>query len=82
MTPATYVLDSSFLIKLHRDQPIELYPTLWVRIADLLSSGEAVVPREAAREIAKKADDLNAWLRATASTLTTSAHRDPRMSRE
>lgn len=63
MTSAAYVLDSSFLIKLHREQPVELYPTLWARIADLLSSGEALVPREAAREIERKTDDLHAWLR-------------------
>ena len=58
-----YVFDSSFLIKLHRDQPMDIYVALWDRIADLLASGRAVVPREAFREIDNRDDELRVWLR-------------------
>ena len=58
-----FVLDSSFLIKLHRDQPIELYPSLWDRVSELLANGGAVIPREADREMQDKDDDLRRWLR-------------------
>lgn len=64
MTRPEYVLDASFLIKFHREQPRDLYPTLWERIANLLATGEAILPREAAREIDHKDDQLRAWLRA------------------
>ena len=63
MSEPQYVLDSSFLIKLHREQPIELYPSLWERISELLTSGEAVIPREADREMQVKDDELRRWLR-------------------
>lgn len=29
MSQVRYVLDSSCLIKLNRDQPLELYPSVW-----------------------------------------------------
>lgn len=46
MTQPTFVLDSSCLIKLHREQPLELYPSLWVRMSELLAHGDAVIPRK------------------------------------
>jgi predicted nucleic acid-binding protein len=63
VTGPRFVFDSSFLIKLHREQPAELYPSLWERLAELLAQGEAVMPREADREIQVKDDALRAWLR-------------------
>lgn len=63
MSEPGFVLDSSFLIKLHREQPIELYPSLWDRVSGLLASGEAVIPREADREMQAKDNDLRKWLR-------------------
>ncbi len=64
MTDPEYVLDSSFLIKLHREQPPDIYVSLWEAIANLLESGHAVVPREAARELERRDDDLFVWLKA------------------
>jgi len=63
LSESQFVLDSSCLIKLHRDQPIDLYPSLWERISDLLAAGEAVIPREADREMQAKDDGLRSWLR-------------------
>ncbi len=63
MRETRYVLDSSCLIKLHREQPRDLFPTLWQRLSELLASGEAVVPREADREMQVKDDELRRWLR-------------------
>lgn len=63
MTQPTFVLDSSCLIKLHREQPLELYPSLWVRMSELLAHGDAVIPREADREMQAKDDELRHWLK-------------------
>ena len=63
MSEPGFVSDSLFLIKLHRDQPIELYPSLWDRVAELLENGLAVIPQEADREIqATKDDEFRRWL--------------------
>lgn len=64
MSEARYVLDSSCLIKLHRDQPIDIYPSVWERLSELLASGDAVIPREADREMQVKDDELRRWLHA------------------
>lgn len=63
MTQPVYVLDSSFLIKLFREQPIDVYVTLWESIDALLSDGGAMVPREAYREIERRDDALHDWLK-------------------
>lgn len=73
MTEPGFVLDSSFLIKLHRDQPIELYPSLWDRVSELLASGDAVIPREADREMQAKDDELRGWLRERAAAVVESS---------
>lgn len=62
MSGVEYVLDSSCLIKLHRDQPIDIYVSLWSSLADLLADGRAVIPREAFREIERRDDELRRWL--------------------
>lgn len=42
---------------------IELYPSLWDRVSELLASGVAVIPREADREMQAKEHELRGWLR-------------------
>jgi len=56
-------VDSSIFIKLKREQPEDIYPTLWKRMADLLSSGTAVVHKEALDELDRKADGLGSWVK-------------------
>lgn len=51
------------MIRFHREQPIDLYPSLWDRLSDLLAGGRAVVPREAQRELESRDDDVQRWLR-------------------
>lgn len=73
MTQTVYVLDSSFLIKLYREQPIDVYVTLWDSIDALLSSGGAIVPREAYREIERRDDALHDWLKGRAGVVEADA---------
>jgi len=58
-----YVLDSSCLMKLNREQPVDLYPSVWERIEELTNAGRAVLPKEAKREIDKKDDALKEWVK-------------------
>lgn len=64
MSQVDFVLDSSCLIKLNRDQPIDLYPSVWERLEELSNTGRAVLPKEAERELDKKDDVLKEWVKA------------------
>lgn len=63
MSEIDYILDSSCLMKLNREQPVDLYPSVWERIDELVSAGRAVLPKEAKREIDKKDDALKEWVK-------------------
>lgn len=63
MSQVCYVLDSSCLIKLNRDQPLELYPSVWEKVDELAATGRAILPSEAKREIDHKDDALKAWVK-------------------
>ena len=41
---AQFVIDSSVLIAFERNQPRDIYPTLWDRFETFLRSGDAVIP--------------------------------------
>jgi Domain of unknown function (DUF4411) len=77
-----FVLDSSCLIKLHRDQPIELYPSLWERLSELVVSGDAVIPREADREMQARDDELRRWLRERAPAVAETSSEELEIVRE
>lgn len=63
MIGVDYVFDSSCLMKLNREQPADLYPTVWERIEELVIGGRSVLPKEAKREIDKKDDVLREWVK-------------------
>ena len=63
MKQVDYVFDSSCLIKLNREQPVDLYPSVWHQVETLTETGRAVLPREARREIDAKDDVLKAWVK-------------------
>ena len=68
---ARYVIDSSVFIVFERNQPRDIYATLWDRFATLLSSGNAVVPHEALVELERGTDDLGDWVKATGAVYDT-----------
>ena len=62
-----FVIDSSVLIAFERNQPRDIYSTLWDRFEVLLRSGDAAVPREAVTELGRGTDDLVDWVKKTGS---------------
>ena len=70
---AQFVIDSSVLIAFERNQPRDIYPTLWDRVETLLRSGDAVIPREALSELERGTDDLAGWVRETGAVCDTDA---------
>lgn len=76
MIEVDYVLDSSCLIKLNREQPPDLYPSVWKRLEALVAVGRSVLPAEAKREIDKKDDVLKAWVKSRPEVVIVETHAD------
>ena len=56
-----YVIDSSSLIELNRRYPIDVFPTLWKNVEDLINDGYLISHKEVFKEISVMDDSLNKW---------------------
>lgn len=59
-----YVFDSNIFINLQRRQPIDIYPSLWNRISELMTAGTIISSQEVYDEIMIGGDDLETWAKA------------------
>lgn len=66
MTGHTYVVDSSSLIRLHRNVPRDIFPSVWKRLSGLVASRRMVSPIEVRQEILSGDDRLSKWAAGTA----------------
>lgn len=58
---AKYVFDSNVFINLQRRQPIDIYPSLWGKIGELMENGTVISSQEVYDEIRIGGDDLQEW---------------------
>jgi len=58
-----YIIDSCSLIDLNRHNPIDLFPSLWKRIEELIKSNMLVSHVQVFNEIAQQDDKLTEWLK-------------------
>lgn len=58
---AKYVFDTNIFIILQRRQPIDIYPSLWSKIGELMADGTIISSQEVYDEIAVGGDDLEKW---------------------
>ena len=58
---AKYVFDSNIFISLQRRQPIDVYPSLWSKIGELMEEGIIISSQEVFDEISIGGDDLEKW---------------------
>lgn len=63
MTSNRYIIDTSSLIRLNRENPLDVYPSVWKRLEELTSHGRLVSPREVFNEINQNDDQLSKWTR-------------------
>jgi len=63
MTSNCYIIDTSSLIKLNRENPIDVYPSVWKKMDGLIASGRLIAPKEVLNEITKKDDQLAEWVK-------------------
>lgn len=61
---AKYVFDSNIFINLQRRQPIDIFPSLWNKIGELMSDGTIISSQEVYDEIMIGGDDLEKWAKA------------------
>lgn len=58
---AKYVFDSNIFINLQRRQPIDIYPSLWNILSELMTTGIIISSQEVLDELAVSGDDLVKW---------------------
>lgn len=56
-----YVFDSNIFISLQRRQPIDIYPSLWSKIGNLMREGTVISSQEVYDELMIGGDDLEEW---------------------
>jgi len=56
-----YVIDASSLIDLNKYNPIDVYPSVWASLGEIIKKGFLVSPKEVYKEISKKDDKLLEW---------------------
>jgi hypothetical protein len=57
-----YVVDTSFLIEIHKRYPQKLLPGIWKDLEALIKAGRIVAPEFVKREINRLDDDLKDWV--------------------
>lgn len=58
---AEYSVDTSSIIRLHRQLPRDVFPTVWDHLEGLIVAGRAFLPRDCHEELKKKDDHLQTW---------------------
>lgn len=58
---AKYVFDSNIFINLQRRQPLDIFPSLWNKIGELMDAGIIISSQEVYDEIIIGGDDLEKW---------------------
>ena len=61
---AIYVFDSNVFMDLQRRQPLDLYPSVWEKISDLMEKGIIISSHEVYEEIQAGNDELAEWAKA------------------
>ena len=61
MTSNHYIIDSCSLMELNRHNPLDVFPSVWEKIEDLINKDLLVAPKEVLNEINEGDDKLAKW---------------------
>jgi len=61
MTNNIYIIDTSSLVKLNRNNPIDVFPSIWEKLKFLADNNCLIAPREVLNEIKQNDDMLSKW---------------------
>lgn len=56
-----YYIDSSSLIEIQQRYPLNVFPTIWNKVSDLVDQKRLIAPREVFSELKVKSDEIFAW---------------------
>ena len=62
-----YIFDTNIFIRSKNEMPMEVWPTFWRRMAEMVNSGQVYSSIEVKAEIDKGNDELTAWIHDNAS---------------
>jgi len=63
MTNDIYIIDTSSLVKLNRNNPIDVFPSIWEKLKFLADNNRLIAPREVLNEIKQNDDMLSKWVK-------------------
>lgn len=58
-----YIFDTNIFIRSKNEMPIDLWPTFWAKVAEMIASGNVVSNIQVKDEIEKGNDELTQWMR-------------------
>lgn len=61
MTSNCYIIDTSSLVKLNRDNPLDVFPSIWKNLEILANCDRLIAPKEVLNEISRNDDQLSEW---------------------
>ena len=61
-----YLIDSNIFIRSKNEMPMNLWPTFWQRMTDMVNSGELFISTKVKEEIERGNDELTEWLKHSA----------------
>lgn len=61
MTTNCYISDTSSLVKLNRNNPLDVFPSIWKNLEILVSNNRLIAPKEVLNEINQNDDQLSKW---------------------
>ena len=62
-----YIFDTNIFIRSKNEMPMEVWPTFWKRMAEMINSGQVCSSIEVKAEIDKGNDELTTWIHDNAS---------------
>ena len=61
MTQNCYIIDTSSLVRLNKETPLDIYPSVWKNIGLLIREDRLIAPKEVFNEISRVDDQLKTW---------------------
>lgn len=63
-----YLFDTNIFIKSKNEQPVDVWPTFWMRISELIREGKIFSSIQVKEEIDRGGDELTDWMRDNATS--------------
>lgn len=60
----SYTIDTNIIVTLNREQPRDIYPSVWDALEALIADGRCVMNREAYEELVQVDDECAPWAKA------------------